>query len=198
MVAFSRWSALQVPALESQPVRLEVAATDLSLRDGRLWLTNASQPFNGWMLERYADGSLRSRSEISNGLLHGWSEGWHTNGQLQVREPFFKGVSDGIRVKWYASGAKLSETGIVMGRLEGTFRRWYENGRLSEETEFREGKPRGLARAWYASGCLKSEVMVRDGITAEQRTWRDGEHPPVAASRLAQIHSPNDSETRTR
>ncbi|MBL9136268.1 MAG: toxin-antitoxin system YwqK family antitoxin [Verrucomicrobiales bacterium] len=162
MVVLSFFSR-RTPVPEDVADRPTVACASLSLRDGRLFLDNATNPFSGWMWDHYPDGTLRSRSEVSNGVLHGWSEGWHTNGQIQVREQFSRGVSDGTRTKWYASGAKLSEAAIVNGRLDGRFRRWHENGQLAEEATLRDGKPDGVARAWYSDGNLRAEVNVNNG-----------------------------------
>ncbi len=72
------------------------------------------------MLEHYADGALRSRSAVTNGLRLG------------------------LRSK---DGAKLSEATIVDGKLHGPFRRWHPNGELAEDVPLKDGHPDGLAKA---------------------------------------------------
>src|SRR3954464_15506024 len=72
---------------------LEVPRGGLELREGRFYQTGQTNPFTGLSYESYADGSLLSRSVISNGLLNGVSESWYTNGQRQVREHFKDGIS---------------------------------------------------------------------------------------------------------
>ena len=72
------------------------------------------------MLEHYADGALRSRSAVTNGL------------RLDLRSK---------------DGAKLSEATIVDGKLHGPFRRWHPNGELAEDVPLKEGHPDGLAKA---------------------------------------------------
>jgi len=152
-----------------------IARPNLMPRQGRLCQIGQTQPFSGMMVELHADGLLKSRSAISNGLLHGVSEGWHDNRQLAVRESFRAGVSHGLRTKWYANGVKMSEAMIVDGKLHGTFRRWHENGVLAEEVEMRKGNPDGLSRAYYASGFVKAEARLQDGKLLEQQSWNDGE-----------------------
>ena len=154
---------------------IEVARTNLILTEGRLHLTGQTNSFTGFMIEHHASGALRSRSVISNGLLHGISEGWYTNGQRQVTEHFKEGVSHGVRTKWSASGAKTSEASIVDGKLHGTFRRWHENGTLSEQVEFFEDQPQGTSLAYFPSGYLKARVVLRDGRPEQQTFWKDGE-----------------------
>jgi antitoxin component YwqK of YwqJK toxin-antitoxin module len=156
----------------------DVPITELARRDGYLYRAGQTAPFSGSMVEFHGDGSLRSRSQVLQGVLHGLSEGWHTNGQMEVRENFRDGVSHGLRTRWYATGTNASRVMIVEGRLQGTFHRWHENGVLAEEVELRGGTPHGLSRAYYPSGCLKAEARVEAGKVIEQKIWKDGESQP--------------------
>ncbi len=163
----------QPPVLDGTEVKREA----LIVRDGRRYRQDESTPFTGVMTEVYGNGTLQSRSVISNGLLEGLSEGWYTNGCKQVEEIFRGGVSNGLRVKWYENGQELSEAPIVSGKIEGVFKRWYENGVLAEEIPMRDGNPSGLVRAFYPSGRLKAEARLTDGVVSDQKNWADGESP---------------------
>src|SRR5262245_45827548 len=122
----------------------EVHRKDLELRAGRWYMAGQTNGFTGHLIEPYDNGAMKSRSAVSNGLLHGLSEGWHTNGQQQIVEHFVAGTSHGLRTKWYATGVKMSEVPIINGQLQGTFRRWHENGALAEQMEMRQGQAEGL------------------------------------------------------
>lgn len=164
------------PTRPLQPVAPlpELARTNL-VRVAGLWCqTGRTNPFTGFMLEFYADGSTQSRSTVSNGILNGLSEGWYTNRQLQIREYYRTNYPDGLRTKWYPDGKKLSEATVVMGQTQGTLRRWYENGRLAEEIPMRDGKTEGLGRLYYKSGFLKSEITIHDGQVIQANSWPDG------------------------
>ena len=178
-----RWRARvpMAPDPSSRVAPVSASRTNLALVSGRLCLTGQDRSFNGLMLEHSADGLLRSRSAVTNGLLHGLSEGWHTNGQLQVTEYFKAGVSHGLRTKWHLNGVKLSEGDIVDGKFHGTFRRWYDTGFLADQVEFAEGQPHGVSLAWYPSGSLKSRVKMHQGKVLEQNFWPDGEKDLVAS-----------------
>jgi len=160
------------------PPVAETERTNLVLEGGRLCLKDSSAPYTGLMLEHYADGAMRSRSAVSNGLLNGLSEGFYTNAQLQVTEHFKDGVSHGLRTKCYPDGARKSEAEIVDGELHGLFQQWHENGSPSERIEFAHGKPEGEALAFFPSGYLKSRVQMTNGQPAEQTFWKDGEMKP--------------------
>lgn len=165
----------------SPPV--EVLRSELCSRDGRLYrVGQETVPFTGAMIERYESGSLKSRSIMSDGLLHGVSEGWQANGQLQVREHFKQGKSHGLRTRWHENGAKMSEVMVVEGQLQGTFRRWFDDGKLAEQMDLKEGKPDGWARSFYPSGFLKAQARLKDGELAEQKFWNDGERNNVSVA----------------
>lgn len=158
-------------------------ASNLVRREGRLYSPGASGPFDGWMLERYPDSGLKSRSRVVGGMLEGVSEGWFTNGVLQIREHFVDGTSEGPVTKWHANGVKLSEGTARAGKFEGMFRRWHENGQLAEELVLQAGQPDGVARSWFPSGSLKAEATLKSGQVLTQKFWKDGEQvaEPVLA-----------------
>jgi len=156
--------------------------TNLVLEAGRWLAPGATNGFTGLLLDTYEDGTRKSLSVISNGLLHGLSLGWHTNGQQQVEEHFVAGTSHGLRIKWHPNGQKLSEVTIVAGKLHGTFRRWDEQGALTEEIEMKDGQPDGVSRAYYPSGSLKVEARLEQGRLIESQQWKDGEKAPPAAN----------------
>lgn len=164
------------PAIPPAPLP-EVLRSELARQADRLHRSGETNPFTGFMIDRYANGSMQSRSQVSNGLLHGLSEGWHTNGTLQIRESFVAGVSHGLRTKWYPEGVKASEAPIEQGRIQGTFRRWHPNGVLAEEIPMKDDQPEGVSRAFHPSGTLKARVVTRAGQVVERESWEDGKAP---------------------
>jgi len=163
------------PRLSMQPA--ELSRHDLELRQGRLYRTGDTRPFNGFLVERYPDGALWSRSAIVDGQLNGLSEGWYTNGQLQIRETYRRGLAHGLRIKWYPDGATQSVAQLVEGEYHGLYQRWHENGQLAEEVVFEHGRPHGVARAYYASGHLKAEVHLEHGRILDRRDFPDPAAP---------------------
>ena len=161
----------------------EASAGQLVLRQGRMYRRNQSEPFTGALVERYPNGTLKSRSRLVAGFMDGISEGWYTNGQMEVREHFQAGVSHGLRTKWYEQGKLLSETTIREGEHDGTFRRWHENGQLAEAVEMKQGHPEGVSSAYYPSGHLKARAQIQNGQLVEQKFWKDGELPPASAAK---------------
>ena len=183
VLALSTWWLLRrVPQQPSEAFLRD----QLVFTNGALHKKDDPHPFTGFMIERYSDGALLSRSAVSNGLLDGLSEGWHTNGIKQVEEHFKAGVSHGRRTKWYPNGQKQSEVTIKDGKLDGTFHRWHENGVLAEEIFMRLGSPEGTSLSYYPDGSLKARATLTNGRVSEQKFWKPGEqfpsNSPVTAS----------------
>jgi len=162
----------------------EVHRTNLQLRAEGWFAPGDTRAFTGFLLDTYDDGTLKSRSSISNGVLHGLSQGWHTNGQQQVEEHYVAGVSHGMRTKWHPNGRKLSEATIVNGKLQGPFQSWHENGVPAEQVELKDGQPNGLSKSYFPSGSLKSQVTLHNGKVLEQHFYKDGEHRPPSPANL--------------
>jgi antitoxin component YwqK of YwqJK toxin-antitoxin module len=163
----------------------EVPRHDLVQTDGRWYRSGETNPFTGIMVDYHSEGILRSRSQMSNGLLNGVSETWYTNGQMQVRECFKDSISNGLRQKWYPNGFKQSQATIVAGKVVGTFQSWHENGQLSEQIPMLNGQPDGTAWAYYPSGFVKAETAVDHGKILSRKSWRDGEHRQASVAEIS-------------
>lgn len=170
-VAFRAFSPRPVPP----PPEFRVA--DLERVDGVWRARSGGLPVTGVIVDRFAEGGLKHRSTVRDGLLDGLSEGWHANGQLQVRESFRAGVAEGRVERWHANGRKASEATARAGKLEGTLSRWHDNGVLAERYSLVAGVPHGTAEAWFPSGHQKAETVMDQGTVVRQRFWKDTEGP---------------------
>lgn len=169
------------PALKPSPPVVPTPLHDLVQKDGRWFHLGATNPFSGLMVDYYpGDVALRSRCQITNGLLCGIAETWYTNGQLEVREHYQEGMSGGLREKWYPDGNKLSQATIVEGKVTGTFRRWYDNGKLAEQIEMKHGLADGVAWAYFPSGCLEAQILMKDGRVLDRKEFKEGQRNPSA------------------
>lgn len=167
---FLGWKSI-TPSV-SAPLR-EVERTDLVLNAGRLeW---NGHPLDGWLVEHYPGGGLKSRSAVAQGRLHGLSEGWFTNEVRQVAEHFVDGVSHGERLRWTEQGKPVSSARIEHGRIVGVFRRWHDNGAVAEEITMKDGESDGPCRVWYPSGFLKAEATYSHGKVVTRTQHKDGE-----------------------
>jgi len=142
----------------------------LVLREGRWMKTDETNAFTGMMVEFYPDGTLLSRSAVSNGVLHGVSEGWWTNSVLAVRETFREGRSHGVRTKWDIEGRRIAEADIRDGQIDGFHREWHTNGQLAVEVSMAGGKPQGVSRKWNSEGALVGQWSLSNGVVVASIT----------------------------
>lgn len=153
------------------PEPLEQVGRDrLVLREGRWMKTDETNAFTGWMVDFYPDGSLQSRSAVSNGVLSGPSEGWWTNGVKAILEQFQDGRSHGVRTKWDIAGHRIAETEIRSGQIHGWHREWHTNGKPSLEVTMARGKAHGLARKWGLQGQLAGQWVMSNGAVVQAIT----------------------------
>ncbi|MFM7555815.1 MAG: toxin-antitoxin system YwqK family antitoxin, partial [Verrucomicrobiota bacterium] len=165
VVGLRRWgSPASMAAMET------VGRDRLILRDGRWMKTDETNAFTGLMVEFYPDGTLLSRSAVSNGVLHGVSEGWWTNAVLAVREVFVAGKSHGTRTKWNVMSHRIAETTISQGQIHGYHREWHTNGTLALEVTMSQGKPHGLSRKWSPDGSLAGQWTLSNGAVVAKVT----------------------------
>ena len=148
----------------------QVSRNQLVLQQGRLMKTSQTNAFTGLMVEFYPDGTLQSRSVVSNGLLHGVSEGWHTNGVLAITEVFVDGKSHGTRIKWDTASNRIAETTISAGQIHGSHREWYTNGLPALEMSMVDGKAQGLARKWNPDASLAGQWVLSNGVVIQATT----------------------------
>ena len=158
------------PAPEAPP---ELSREALAFGPEGLRPHESDVPFSGYMLSHYPDGTLRSRSQVVDGLLHGISEGWYPDGTLETRERFRHGISHGTRLRWYPDGQLASRAEIRSGQMHGVFQRWHECGAVAQIIHMHEGLPHGLSKAYFPSGFLQARVEMEHGTVVNHEYWDD-------------------------
>lgn len=149
----------------------EVERVRLSLVDGVLKEEGTSDPFTGFMVERYEDGSYQTRSRIEAGQLHGVVRGWFPDGTLESEEYFVQGVSHGVRQRWHENGVLAARTEIAEGEVHGEFKTWDADGHLVQRITMVQGQPHGISESYYPSGYVRTRVKVEHGEILSQESW---------------------------
>src|SRR4051794_27694543 len=75
VVALFAFAALVFRLAPRHVKPIELARSDLVLRNGRLYPANGSNAFTGVMIEQFPGGLAKSRSAVHEGRMHGLSEG---------------------------------------------------------------------------------------------------------------------------
>src|SRR5688572_7748639 len=68
------------------------------------------EPFSGARKTRWPKGTLRSLTQMRNGVAHGISVGWYENGQIRSYSEMENDVYHGWHIVWNEDGTKRAET----------------------------------------------------------------------------------------
>jgi antitoxin component YwqK of YwqJK toxin-antitoxin module len=90
------------------------------------------QPFTGFAVEFFPDGTLRSEVHHVNGLRHGPSREWYPSGRLMVEANHWHGGLHGYEHTWNEQGRLISERIHEFG-IEIAWKRWDEQGSLIKD-----------------------------------------------------------------
>ena len=118
---------------------------------------------DGEWIERYPDGSLRSRGRWVLGRREGEWQWWYEGGVPKKRGTFRDEEPDGPWFDWYPSGAPRGEGEWRAGRPWGLWREWHPGGALASEGEYVDGREEGLWRRWFADGTVHAELRYEQG-----------------------------------
>jgi antitoxin component YwqK of YwqJK toxin-antitoxin module len=158
----------------TEPAAASVDRLQLELRQGKFYRPDAPEPFTGWVIDYFEDGTVKLRSAVLAGRLHGESSGWFTNGGPELCEHFQEGLPHGLRTTWHPNGQKRSEGQLEAGRQQGVYRQWDEHGKQVVEAGFVDGKPHGPSLAWYPNGSLKAEALMQHGEVQARQVYPAG------------------------
>ena len=103
-----------------------------------------NQPYEGWMVDHYEKGRLRSLEYVTKGVPSGPFRIWHPNGIPQSEGFFREGMEDGVWTLWFENGKKREMKIFEKGAMEGPYAWWHSNGQLRAEGDFKRGKKEGI------------------------------------------------------
>lgn len=103
-----------------------------------------NQPYEGWMVDNYVNGKLRSLEHVREGVHSGPFRIWYPNGIPQSEGFFREGIKDGVWTLWFENGKKREMKIFEEGVIEGPYAWWHSNGQLRGEGTYKNGKKEGI------------------------------------------------------
>jgi antitoxin component YwqK of YwqJK toxin-antitoxin module len=147
----------------AQIPEIEVSANDpLISYDAQRVLFYKGQPFLGYIVEYYENGTLMSKTGYKDGLKEAESIAYYPNGQIQSIRAYAKGEKHGVHRGYYEDGSPEFEYTFVNGKSEGTHVFWYPSGEKAQEMNFVNGQEFGSQKVWRIDGKLRSNYVVRE------------------------------------
>lgn len=121
------------------------------------------QPFSGYSIRYYSNGTLAERIGYWQGKKQGTYQKWYNDGILSFEANYNKGRKDGISKTWWRNGLLRSESIHAMGKTNGSQKQWYKNGQLFKSMNIVDGKEVGLQQAWRENGKIYNNYEAKNG-----------------------------------
>lgn len=128
------------------------------------WTLNG-QPYSGYAISQYPNGSLKQQFGIFNGKKQNQAKDWYPNGQLKHLANYQQGKLHGAKKSWASSSKPIliSHLNYYLGKLHGIQKQWYDTGETYKILHLSMGKENGLQQAYRRNGVLYANYEARAG-----------------------------------
>jgi hypothetical protein len=89
--------------------------------------------FNGAFVDRYDNGVIYMKGDVSGGLRHGEWMTFYKSGKEWSRGTYKAGLREGYGVSYWENGQKSSEGNYKADQMVGKWKFWDEKGRMVEK-----------------------------------------------------------------
>ena len=122
------------------------------------------RPFDGLLVSKYGDASLKMKVQYAAGRKDGYEKQWYGNGQLSQLRWYSKGLKIEIHSGWWEDGTlKFIYQFNDKGQYDGNRKEWYRNGNLMLDFNYSNGKEVGSQRMWTDIGKIRANYVVKNG-----------------------------------
>jgi len=140
----------------------------------------------------YEDGSIKSTSELKDGIKHGAMKKYHSNGKLSLEVDYVQGKREGIQKEYYKSGILKGEIEIKNNIKLGLMKRYDEDGVLASISEYKDDKKNGYVRWYRPNGVVEVEgYYENDSCISSVRLDSLGKET-IRETRTAVMHYPEN------
>jgi len=119
---------------------------------------------DGVAREYYADGMIKSETQVSDTLAHGLMKKYDRDGGLMSVYTFNMGKLDGPAVSYYPNKKINLKMFYKDGKREGTTLWYYDTGELYRSIPYKNGRINGIKISYYKNGKIMAEAPVKDDL----------------------------------
>ena len=148
-----------------------VEKESLQVRKHLYYRVNESEPYSGWVKEKYDSGQANTLMLFKDGKRDGPIVTWHENGQKKYEGTSKDGIGIGPATWWHENGQTCREATFKEGKPDGPWTMWHENGQKQVEATYKNGKLDGLTTAWHENGQKSEEKTYKDGELVSEKFW---------------------------
>ena len=142
---------------------IEIAENDPALsRDRQGILLYGGNRFSGYLVARYPEGTIKSRSAYLDGMQELESIGYYPTGEILFTRHYVRGEKNGEHLGFFPDGSLRFQYFFETGKGVGNHREWYENGQLAKDLNYVAGQPFGPQKMWRPDGKIRSNYVIRE------------------------------------
>lgn len=133
-------------------------------REKGVWTLN-DEPYSGFALKFFDDGSVHKKMGFHNGKKQGKAWEYFPDGHLRQITHYHQNRVHGKVRNW--SGSQGHPTIALrhyhMGKPHGEHKKWYKSGQLFKVMHYNMGKEEGMQQAFNENGSIYANYEARDG-----------------------------------
>lgn len=122
-----------------------------------------NEPYNGFSVKLYSNGTTEERMGFYNGKRQGITQRWSPKGSLQSEREYHQNKLVGTYKTWWENGELAQESHYVDGIQQGTEKQWHPNGQLAKLRKIENGTEQGMQQAWLKNGDLYVNYEAKNG-----------------------------------
>lgn len=129
-----------------------------------LWTLN-NQPYSGFAVLFYNDGTLNEKITLYKGKKENQSKQWYRDGNLKQIANYHKGKLHGEKKTWSSDSTHslLSHLNYRSGKPHGEQKIWYSTGELHKRLNLNMGREEGLQQAFRQNGASYANYEAKNG-----------------------------------
>lgn len=151
----------QLRSEEPQFFFVDKNSSSLTLSEGVLQYQRL--PYEGYVIEKYAQGGLKSQTPYRKGRKEGEEFKYYPEGQLYEWRKYRKGKKIGIHKGWWEDGMLRFEYQFNKeGNYQGNCKEWFKNGQLFRDFNFIDGQESGQQKMYNQDGSLRANYVIKN------------------------------------
>ncbi len=133
-------------------------------RHNSLWTIN-KEPFSGYVVSKYPDGSMKEKVGVLNGKKQNRTTKWFANGELKMLANYHKGQLHGKKKRWSIENDHIlvALLNYHLGKVHGEQKLWYTSGEIYKKLKMNMGKEEGIQQAFRKNGKLYANYEAKEG-----------------------------------
>ena len=140
---------------------------------------------NNLVQEFYMDGSLKSTSEVKNGMRNGITKNFDEKGRLLSTCEYVDDKRNGWLVNYNPEIGKVITKVMFRDDLQdGPLVMNYQEGMLFRESNYTNGRVNGLVKTYWPNGKLKAQVHFKMGMPGNDLKEYDKEGKEIVQPQL--------------